>query len=438
MMNKKDKALSTQDSSHSIHTPAIRFKRFGGEWSNEKLGGIVDFLDEQRKPIESGARDPGPYPYYGASGIIDYVKDFLFDEELILLSEDGANIIDRNYRVCFLVSGKYWVNNHAHVLKGKRGYRNGFICEALERLNYEQYNTGTAQPKLNQDVCRNIDLMIPLFPEQTKIGDYFQQLDTLIAQYQQKHDKLLNLKKSLLEKMFPRAKANDELGMMNAESGSKNNSSLSTHNSSFNTPEIRFKGFSRAWEETALGDEMDVTSVKRIHQSDWSGSGIRFLRARDVVSAYKNEEPSEHLYITEEIYTEYSLLSGKVKKGDLLVTGVGTIGIPLLILDDNPVYFKDGNIIWFKNENKIDGLFLYNSFINQSIQTYIKHSAGTGTVGTYTIDSGKKTPLSIPESAEQIKIGNLFKQLDTLINQHQSQLKKLGNIKQACLAKMFA
>lgn len=69
-----------------------------------------------RKPLEGTKRVCGPYPYYGASGIVDYIDGYLFDEELILLSEDGANISDRNYPVCFLASGKYWVNNHAHVL----------------------------------------------------------------------------------------------------------------------------------------------------------------------------------------------------------------------------------------------------------------------------------------------------------------------------------
>ena len=78
--------------------PKLRFKGFTDAWEQRKLGDIVDFLDEQRKPLEAGEREKGIYPYYGASGIIDYVKSYLFDDELILLSEDGANIIDRNYR----------------------------------------------------------------------------------------------------------------------------------------------------------------------------------------------------------------------------------------------------------------------------------------------------------------------------------------------------
>lgn len=205
-----------------------------------------------------------------------------------------------------------------------------------------------------------------------------------------------------------------------------------------NTPKIRFNEFTGDWEPSMLGKLMNVTSVKRIHQSDWTNSGVRFLRARDIVSAYKNEEPSDYLYISEEKYNEYSSLSGKVKVGDLLVTGVGTIGVPMLIKNENPVYFKDGNIIWFQNENKVDGDFLYYAFTANTIQNFIKESAGTGTVGTYTIDSGKKTPIILPqETDEQHKIGLYFSDLDDLVTLHQRKYEKLVSLKAACLGKMF-
>ena len=178
--------------------PELRFPEFTDPWEQRKLGEVVDFMDGQRKPLEAAVRESGLYPYYGASGIIDYVKDYLFDEELILLSEDGANIIDRNYRVCFLAKGKYWVNNHAHVLKSKKNYSNGFICEALERLDYVQYNTGTAQPKLNQEVCRNINIMIPDFKEQEKIASFLADTEN----HQRKLDHLKEQKKALLQQMF--------------------------------------------------------------------------------------------------------------------------------------------------------------------------------------------------------------------------------------------
>lgn len=182
--------------------------------------------------------------------------------------------------------------------------------------------------------------------------------------------------------------------------------SVAKYMSNDKKPAIRFKDYSDDWEQRKLGNMMDVTSVKRIHQSDWTDLGVRFLRARDIVAESKNEEVSEPLFISQEKYDEYSAVSGKVEKGDLLVTGVGTIGVPMLINSEEPLYFKDGNIIWFKNKNAIDGRFFYHSFKGLNIQKFIKESAGTGTVGTYTIENGKKTPINLPlQKEEQLILG---------------------------------
>ena len=140
-----------------------------------------------RKPLKESEREKGIYPYYGASGIVDYVSDYIFDEELVLLSEDGANITDRNYPVCFLASGKYWVNNHAHVLKVNAENENNFICNSLERMDFTQYNSGMAMPKLNKDVCHNIPFFCPIYEEQKQIGDFFRNLDNLITLHQREY-----------------------------------------------------------------------------------------------------------------------------------------------------------------------------------------------------------------------------------------------------------
>ena len=190
-------------------------------------------------------------------------------------------------------------------------------------------------------------------------------------------------------------------------------------------PAIRFKGFTEAWEQRKLGDLMPITSVKRVHQSDWANSGIRFLRARDIVAFHNGEDIDDKLYISVEKYNELSAISGKVKTGDLLVTGVGTIGIPYLIRDSQPIYFKDGNIIWLQNEGKIHGSFLYYSFVANEITSFIKESAGIGTVGTYTIESGKKTPISLPKKKdEMIKIASLLENVDSYIALHQREQSK--------------
>ena len=166
---------------------------------------------------------------------------------------------------------------------------------------------------------------------------------------------------------------------------------------------------------------MEVTSVRRVHQDDWTTQGVRFLRARDLVAYANNTEIELPLYISKELYEKYTAQSGKVEIGDLLVTGVGTIGVPWLVETPSPVYFKDGNIIWFKNKNAINGKYFYYAFTSASIQKFIKESAGTGTVGTYTIDTGKKTPIYIPSTLEQYKIASTLKRFDSLITLHQRE-----------------
>ena len=135
------------------------------DWEVKRLGEVCNFLDSQRVPIKDGDRVKmqGKYPYYGASGIIDYVNDYLFDDDLILLGEDGANILTRSTPLAFLVSGKVWVNNHAHVLKTSTNHNRYYICNYLESLSYDKYNTGTAQPKLNREICENIPILLPFY-----------------------------------------------------------------------------------------------------------------------------------------------------------------------------------------------------------------------------------------------------------------------------------
>lgn len=181
--------------------PGIRFNGFTQSWEELKLGEIADFFNEKRIPIESKKRTKGEYPYYGATGVIDYVKEYIFEGEYVLLAEDGANIVMRNSPLVYLTKGKFWVNNHAHIMKMKLG-SNIFLAQVLENQNYKKYNSGTAQPKLNSQVVKNIVIKIPNEKEQYKIGDFFKQLDEVIALHQQELDALKQTKKVFLQKMF--------------------------------------------------------------------------------------------------------------------------------------------------------------------------------------------------------------------------------------------
>jgi type I restriction enzyme M protein len=131
------------------------------DWPKRELGSLSENLDSRRVPITKGDRKEGPFPYYGASGIVDYVADFIFDEDILLISEDGANLIARSTPIAFSVSGKCWVNNHAHVLKFENPATQKFVEVYLNSISIEEFVTGAAQPKLNQQALNSIPIPIP-------------------------------------------------------------------------------------------------------------------------------------------------------------------------------------------------------------------------------------------------------------------------------------
>lgn len=135
------------------------------------------------------------YPYYGAAGIIDYVNNYIFDDELILLGEDGSIIPT-------LASGKCWVSNHAHVLKNKKNINLYFLYNILSKIHFEKYNTGTIQPKLNKKTAKNIKIKITSKKEQEKIVDFMLSIETKIKKIQKQKKFLKTFQKGLLQKMF--------------------------------------------------------------------------------------------------------------------------------------------------------------------------------------------------------------------------------------------
>ena len=122
---------------------------------------IGENLDSRRVPITGGDRKAGIYPYYGASGIVDHVDGFIFDEDILLISEDGANLLARVTPIAFPASGKVWVNNHAHVMKFKNMATQIYIEKLLNMIDISNYVTGTAQPKLNQAKLNSIPIPLP-------------------------------------------------------------------------------------------------------------------------------------------------------------------------------------------------------------------------------------------------------------------------------------
>ncbi len=138
-------------------------------WPVKTLDQIATNLDSQRVPITKADRVGGEYPYSGASGIVDYVAEYIFDGDTLLVSEDGANLLARSTPIAFPASGKYWVNNHAHILKFDDMATQRFVEHFLESIPLDEYITGAAQPKLNQRALNSIPIPVPPLAEQQRI-----------------------------------------------------------------------------------------------------------------------------------------------------------------------------------------------------------------------------------------------------------------------------
>jgi type I restriction enzyme S subunit len=138
-------------------------------WEIKNLSEICTNLDSKRIPITQNKRKKGDIPYYGASGIVDYVEEYLFDEDLLLVSEDGANLLMRTYPIAFSITGKTWVNNHAHVLRFPNRISQRFVEYYLNSIKLDDYVSGMAQPKLNQGMLNSIPIPFPPLQEQKHI-----------------------------------------------------------------------------------------------------------------------------------------------------------------------------------------------------------------------------------------------------------------------------
>jgi len=185
------------------------FSALIGKSQVKPFGDVIDNYDGKRIPIKASERKTtnGDYPYYGATGIIDYVDGFIFDGERLLISEDGANLVARKYPIAFIATGKYWVNNHAHIVDAKPELTTNHYLETyFAWVNLDPYITGAAQPKLSQKKLNTIPIPLPPLEEQKRIVAHLdglsERVQTLEKTTCERIDHLSALKASLLDDAF--------------------------------------------------------------------------------------------------------------------------------------------------------------------------------------------------------------------------------------------
>lgn len=385
------------------NTPNIRFQGYTDDWEQRKVLDVANRFDNLRIPVAANLRISGTTPYYGANGIQDYVDGFTHEGEFVLVAEDGANDL-KNYPVkC--VNGRIWVNNHAHVLQAKPKIAdNKYLAYSLSQTDIEALLVGGSRAKLNAEIMMEIEFYIPAFNEQVTIGSFFTALDNLITLHQRKYDKLTKVKRSMLEKMFP-----------------KNGATV---------PEIRFKGFSDAWEQRKLTEFVDFFSGLTYTPNDVQENGTLVLRSSNVSNGEIVD--ADNVYVNPQVVN-----SENVKVGDIIV--VVRNGSRSLI-------GKHAQIKAFM-PNTVIGAFMTgirsecpeftSALLNTSrFEEEIAMNMGA-TINQITGYMFSKMEFKIPCLGEQKKIGAYFSSLDNLITLHQRKLEKLKQIKQSMLNNMF-
>ncbi|ELZ7232012.1 restriction endonuclease subunit S [Vibrio parahaemolyticus] len=374
------------------------------EWDVTELQYAVDFLDGLRKPIKSGDRTKiaGSYPYYGASGIVDYVNDYIFDDELILLGEDGENIVSRNQPLAFKVKGKIWVNNHAHVLKPKPNFDIGFLTEFLESLDYSLLNSGTAQPKLNKQTCLKIKVAQPSKAEQTAIANALSDVDVLISE---------------LEKLIAKKQAIKTATMQQLLTGKKRLPQFAKNEDGTS------KGFKKSelgeipedWEVDKIGNLVSITTGGRNTQ-DRIDDGLYpfFVRSQTV------ERINSFSFDGEAVLTA----------GD----GVGT-GKIFHYINGKFDFHQRVYLMHGFGEN-LNGYFFYLFFSNNFYDRIMSMTAKSS------VDSVRKEMIAemkilLPSKDEQAEIATILCDMDGEIQTLEQRLTKTRQIKQGMMQELL-
>ncbi len=278
------------------------------------LSDITDNFDNIRVPLSSKerAKIDKVYPYYGAQGIIDYVDDYLFNGEYILVAEDGENLKSQNNAVCNLVNGKFWVNNHAHIIRAKEGFSNKYICYYLNLIDYKPFITGSAQPKLTKENLNNIPLIIHDKVEQQKIASVLSSLDTKIALNNRINGELEAMAKTLYDYWFVQFDFPNEEGKPYKAAGGK-----MVYNNQLK------REIPEGWEVKRIGDLGKVITGKTpsTNISEYWGTEVPFITPTDFKSKVKFFNSSERFLSSKGRNSVKNLL---LPKDSIIVTCIGS------------------------------------------------------------------------------------------------------------------
>ena len=357
--------------------PKLRFKGYEDAWEQRKLGTAIN--------VKSGKDykhlDEGDVPVYGTGGYMLSVSEALENtRDAIGIGRKGT--IDKP----FVLKAPFWTVDTLFYCIPKENNSLSFLYSLFQSINWKLYDESTGVPSLSKTVIDGVTIKLTSEDEQSSIGEYFESVNNLITLHQRKLDELKNMKKTLLSKMFPK---NGEV-----------------------VPEIRFKGFTDAWEQRKFGDVGTVAMCKRIFKEETSENGeVPFYK----IGTFGGEPDA---YISREVYEKYKTMYPYPKKGDILISASGSIGRTVEYTGKDE-YFQDSNIVWLQHNKNIDNSFL------KVLYSVVQWSCEGSTIKRLYNDNFLKTKIVIPNIKEQMLIGEYFGRLDNLITLHQRRPSRI-------------
>lgn len=404
--------------SEHTNVPELRFKGFNGGWKNLTLGDLGSVVMNKRI-FKHQTSTVGDVPFFkiGTFGKQPdaFISKTLFDEYKakypypltgdLLLSASGSigRIVE------YKGEEQYFQDSNIVWLKHDGKINNDFLRVFYSIVKWSGLEGSTIKRLYNKNIL-DTEISVPEQEEQTKIGNAFQKLDTLINQHQQKHDKLSSIKKAMLEKMFPKQ---DET-----------------------IPEIRFNGFSDEWKEVKLGDISKIKGRlgwKSLKQEEYITNGPAMIAGKHIKAGTINWNKVDH--IPQWRYLESPEIM--LKNDDVIFSKDGSLGNPAVVVNLEFEATINSTMMLVRPKDKLNSQFFFQVLNTKKFRDLIKEKVSGSSIPHLFQADMKIFTFQSPKVEEQVAIGNYFQKLDSLINQHQQQIAKLKNIKRACLSKMF-
>ncbi len=384
-----------------------------------KISECCDILDNLRVPINDEIRQTmqGNIPYYGANGIQGYIDKYIFDEDLILLAEDGGNFEEYHTRpIAYKISGKSWVNNHAHILRAKPEFNQDFIFYSLVHKDITKYLNSGTRSKLNKSELENIEIDFPATKdEEDKIAKILSTADAVIEKTQAAIAKYKAIKQGMLQDLFTRG---IDLNTNKLRPRYQDAPEL--------YKESKLGMIPREWEDKELGDVGEVRMCRRVFNYETSDQGdIPFYKIRTF-----GKQPDA--YISKELYDSYRQQFSFPNKGDILISAAGTIG-RTIIYDGTPSYFQDSNIVWIEN----NGHLITNEYLYQVFQI-VEYKTEGGTIQRLYNSILKSALFPCPPKPEQQLITERLNAIDNKLQTEQTYLQKMQSLKKGLMEDLLS